>query len=73
MITYITRKPDGHVVAYGREADAAQPDRWIASHWTAHPLLTDGAVHVGHLCADATREELDAVVGAWADGVESHV
>jgi hypothetical protein len=59
---------DGTVVAYGPERDAARPNLWIASAWSAHPLDNPDAVHLGHLCLDAPRVELDRALADWDGG-----
>lgn len=65
----------GRVVAYGPERDGPQSGLWIASEWSAHPLIHDDAVHLRHLCADATRAELQQALREWESEMEddSHV
>lgn len=61
---------DGHVVAYGPEPDGPQPNLWIASLWSAHPLDDDSAVHVTHLAADSTWSDFVAALREWENGDE---
>lgn len=65
MANYISY-PDGTVVAWGRE-EGGESNLWIASAWSAHPVLDTGAVHLGHLCVDAEWPQLRAALDAWAE------
>jgi hypothetical protein len=63
--TWYRTYEDGTVVAFGPEDGPEFPDRWIASGWSAHPLDDDSAVHLGHLCVDAPRSELETALTNW--------
>ena len=66
MTNFLTRKTDGHVVAYEREPEPPEPGLWIASEWDTHPLHNPDAVHLRHLCVDATHQELRAAIREWS-------
>jgi hypothetical protein len=59
---------DGTVVAYAPERGSGGT-RWLASAWSAHPLLSRSrARHAAHLCADATWSELWTALRAYEAG-----
>lgn len=66
-VTYRIHR-DGRVVAYGRERGSRH--LWIASSWSKHPLKHDDAVHIMHIAADSTWDELQEALREWAE--ESH-